>query len=92
MDTKFARQQCAVVAGIFAVSEQRFAGSAMLVVLLGTLLPLELHKQLGPGQYFGGEPFFNFMFTWLMVPFARCLVSALWYAGDAIAHVKSAIC
>ncbi len=31
------------------------------------------------------------MFTWLMVPFALCLVSALWCAGDAIAHVKSAI-
>ncbi len=31
------------------------------------------------------------MFTWLMVPFALLLVSVLWCAGGAIAHVKSAI-
>ncbi len=43
--------------------------AAMLVVLLGTLLPL-VHKQLGLGSISIGEPFFNTMFTWLMVPFA----------------------
>ena len=44
----------------------------MLVVLLGTLLPL-VHKQLGLGSISIGEPFFNTMFTWLMVPFALLL-------------------
>ncbi len=37
--------------------------AAMLVVLLGTLLPL-VHKQLGLGSISIGEPFFNTMFTW----------------------------
>ncbi len=46
--------------------------AAMLVVLLGTLLPL-VHKQLGLGSTLPGEPFFNTMFTWLMVPFALLL-------------------
>ena len=46
--------------------------AAMLVVLLGTLLPL-VHKQLGLGSISIGEPFFNTMFTWLMVPFALLL-------------------
>lgn len=43
--------------------------TAMLVVLLGTLLPL-VHKQLGLGSISIGEPFFNTMFSWLMAPFA----------------------
>lgn len=43
--------------------------TAMLVVLLGTLLPL-VHKQLGLGSVSVGEPFFNTLFTALMVPFA----------------------
>ncbi len=43
--------------------------AAMLVVLLGTLLPL-IHKQLGMGSISIGAPFFNSMFTWLMAPFA----------------------
>ena len=46
--------------------------TATLVVLLGTLLPL-VHKQLGLGSISIGEPFFNTMFTWLMVPFALVL-------------------
>lgn len=46
--------------------------AAMLVVLLGTLLPL-VHKQLGLGSISIGEPFFNTMFVWLMVPFALVL-------------------
>ncbi|MFY9993938.1 MAG: heme lyase CcmF/NrfE family subunit [Leclercia sp.] len=43
--------------------------TAMLVVLLGTLLPL-VHKQLGLGSISIGEPFFNTMFSWLMAPFS----------------------
>jgi cytochrome c-type biogenesis protein CcmF len=46
--------------------------AGMLVVLLGTLLPL-VHKQLGLGTISVGEPFFNTMFTWLMAPFALIL-------------------
>ena len=46
--------------------------TAMLVVLLGTLLPL-VHKQLGMGSISIGEPFFNTMFSWLMAPFALLL-------------------
>nr|WP_282557245.1 MULTISPECIES: heme lyase CcmF/NrfE family subunit [Providencia] len=46
--------------------------AAMLVVLLGTLLPL-IHKQIGLGTISIGEPFFNTMFIVLMVPFALLL-------------------
>ncbi|GKX54445.1 c-type cytochrome biogenesis protein CcmF [Leminorella grimontii] len=46
--------------------------AAMLVVLLGTLLPL-VHKQLGLGSISIGEPFFNTMFVWIMAPFALLL-------------------
>lgn len=46
--------------------------TATLVVLLGTLLPL-VHKQLGLGSISIGEPFFNTLFTALMVPFALVL-------------------
>lgn len=44
----------------------------MLVVLLGTLLPL-VHKELGLGSISIGEPFFNLLFTALMAPFALLL-------------------
>lgn len=64
--------------------------AAMLVVLLGTLLPL-VHKQLGLGSISIGEPFFNTMFTWLMVPFALLLGVGPLVRWGAIAHVKSAI-
>ncbi|MFU0885790.1 heme lyase CcmF/NrfE family subunit [Kluyvera sichuanensis] len=43
--------------------------TAMLVVLLGTLLPL-VHKALGLGAISIGEPFFNRLFVVLMVPLA----------------------
>ncbi|QHM71863.1 heme lyase CcmF/NrfE family subunit [Mixta intestinalis] len=46
--------------------------AGMLVVLLGTLLPL-VHKQLGLGSISIGQPFFNTMFSWLMAPFALML-------------------
>ncbi len=46
--------------------------AALLVVLLGTLLPL-VHKEIGLGSISIGEPFFNRVFTWLIVPFALML-------------------
>ncbi|EGT5681375.1 heme lyase CcmF/NrfE family subunit [Cronobacter turicensis] len=46
--------------------------TAMLVVLLGTLLPL-VHKALGLGSISVGAPFFNVLFSALMVPFALLL-------------------
>ena len=46
--------------------------AAMLVVLLGTLLPL-VHKELGLGSISIGEPFFNTLFTWILAPFALML-------------------
>ncbi|EBA8233009.1 heme lyase NrfEFG subunit NrfE [Salmonella enterica] len=64
-----------------AVTEQRAGFKAWTLLLsicafslclLGTLLPL-VHKQLGLGSISVGEPFFNTMFTWLMVPFALLL-------------------
>ncbi|MEA3587569.1 heme lyase CcmF/NrfE family subunit [Pseudidiomarina sp. 1APP75-27a] len=46
--------------------------AATLVVLLGTLLPL-VHKELGLGSISIGVPFFNQMFTWLIVPFVALM-------------------
>lgn len=46
--------------------------AAMLVVLLGTLLPL-LHKQFGLGTISVGAPFFNTVFSWLMAPLSLLL-------------------
>ncbi|EGT5709684.1 heme lyase CcmF/NrfE family subunit [Cronobacter dublinensis subsp. dublinensis] len=46
--------------------------TAMLVVLLGTLLPL-VHKALGLGSISVGAPFFNLLFGALMAPFALLL-------------------
>ncbi|MGB5444855.1 MAG: heme lyase CcmF/NrfE family subunit [Psychromonas sp.] len=46
--------------------------AALIVVLLGTLLPL-VHKELGLGSISIGEPFFNRIFTVLIVPFALFL-------------------
>ncbi|WP_205953383.1 heme lyase CcmF/NrfE family subunit [Pantoea stewartii] len=46
--------------------------AAMLVVVLGTLLPL-VHKQLGLGSISVGQPFFNTLFSWLMAPLALML-------------------
>jgi cytochrome c-type biogenesis protein CcmF len=45
-----------------------FLSAATLVVLLGTLLPL-VHKELGMGSISIGAPFFDQMFTFLIVPF-----------------------
>jgi len=46
--------------------------AALVVVLLGTLLPL-VHKQIGLGAISIGEPFFNRIFGVLIVPFALFL-------------------
>ncbi|WP_456296943.1 heme lyase CcmF/NrfE family subunit [Vibrio sp. AK197] len=46
--------------------------AALVVVLVGTLLPL-VHKQLGLGSVSIGAPFFNTLFAWLMIPFAFLL-------------------
>jgi cytochrome c-type biogenesis protein CcmF len=46
--------------------------TALMVVLIGTLLPL-VHKQLGLGSVSIGAPFFNTLFAWLMIPFAFLL-------------------
>ena len=56
----------------FLLSNNVLLIAAMLVVLLGTLLPL-VHKQLGLGSISVGEPFFNTLFSWLMAPFALLL-------------------
>jgi len=53
----------------FLLLNNLFLSAALLVVLLGTLLPL-IHKELGMGSISIGEAFFNSAFTWLMVPFA----------------------
>ncbi|MGB2078533.1 MAG: heme lyase CcmF/NrfE family subunit [Vibrio sp.] len=46
--------------------------AALVVVLIGTLLPL-VHKQIGLGSVSIGAPFFNTLFTWLIVPFTLIL-------------------
>ncbi|SIR09485.1 cytochrome c-type biogenesis protein CcmF [Aeromonas sp. RU39B] len=46
--------------------------AALLTVLLGTLLPL-VHKELGLGSISIGTPFFNHIFSWLIIPFALLL-------------------
>ncbi len=56
----------------FLLSNNLLLITAMLVVLLGTLLPL-VHKQLGLGSISIGQPFFNTVFTWLMAPLALLL-------------------
>ncbi|MFA0115721.1 heme lyase CcmF/NrfE family subunit [Vibrio sp. 10N.261.46.E11] len=46
--------------------------AALVVVLVGTLLPL-VHKQLGLGSVSIGAPFFDMLFFWLMTPFSFLL-------------------
>ncbi|PMH41011.1 c-type cytochrome biogenesis protein CcmF [Vibrio sp. 10N.286.49.B3] len=46
--------------------------AALMIVLVGTLLPL-VHKQIGLGSVSIGEPFFNMLFSWLMIPFSFIL-------------------
>ncbi|MCH2454697.1 MAG: hypothetical protein MK192_03240 [Idiomarina sp.] len=43
--------------------------AAMVVVFLGTMLPL-VHKEIGLGSISVGEPFFNSVYSWLVIPFA----------------------
>ncbi|WP_260259432.1 heme lyase CcmF/NrfE family subunit [Vibrio intestinalis] len=46
--------------------------TALMVVLVGTLLPL-VHKQIGLGSVSIGTPFFDMLFAWLMIPFSFLL-------------------
>jgi len=46
--------------------------AALVVVLVGTLLPL-VHKQLGLGSVSIGAPFLDMLFFWLMIPFSFLL-------------------
>lgn len=46
--------------------------AGLLVVLIGTLLPL-VHKELGLGSISIGAPFFNSLYAWLIIPFALLL-------------------
>lgn len=57
---------------VLLVGNNLFLCAATLVVLLGTLLPL-VHKELGLGTISVGAPFFNQMFTILIVPFVLFL-------------------
>ncbi|MFO6421896.1 heme lyase CcmF/NrfE family subunit [Motilimonas sp. KMU-193] len=52
----------------FLLSNNILLVAALIVVLLGTLLPL-VHKEIGLGSISIGEPFFNRIFTVLIVPF-----------------------
>jgi cytochrome c-type biogenesis protein CcmF len=53
---------------VMLIGNNVFLTAATLVVLLGTLLPL-VHKEIGMGSISIGAPFFNQMFTYLIVPF-----------------------
>ncbi|CAH0540755.1 heme lyase CcmF/NrfE family subunit [Vibrio marisflavi] len=67
--------------------------AALVVVLIGTLLPL-VHKQLGLGSVSIGAPFFNMLFAWLMIPFALLLgIGPLirWKRDDLSKLVKPSI-
>ncbi|MEO9945816.1 heme lyase CcmF/NrfE family subunit [Paraglaciecola sp.] len=57
---------------VFLMGNNIFLTAATLVVLLGTLLPL-VHKELGMGSISIGAPFFDQMFTYLIVPFVLLL-------------------
>jgi cytochrome c-type biogenesis protein CcmF len=57
---------------IFLMGNNIFLTAATLVVLLGTLLPL-VHQELGMGSISIGAPFFDQMFTYLIVPFVFLL-------------------
>ena len=46
--------------------------AGLVVVLIGTLLPL-VHKELGLGSISIGAPFFNSLYAWLIIPFALLL-------------------
>lgn len=62
--------------------------AGLLVVLIGTLLPL-VHKQIGLGSVSIGVPFFNTLFTWLMIRLPSFWVSVHWFAGSVIRYQAS---
>ncbi len=53
---------------VFLMGNNVFLTAATIVVVLGTLFPL-VHKEIGLGSISIGAPFFNQMFTYLIVPF-----------------------
>ncbi len=57
---------------VLLIGNNVFLCAATIVVFLGTILPL-VHKELGLGSISIGAPFFNQMFTWLIVPFVLFL-------------------
>ena len=57
---------------VFLMGNNIFLTAATIVVLLGTLLPL-VHQELGMGAISIGAPFFDQMFTYLIVPFVFLL-------------------
>ena len=57
---------------VLLIGNNVLLSAATIVVLLGTLLPL-VHKELGLGSISVGPPFFNQMFTFLIVPFVFLL-------------------
>jgi cytochrome c-type biogenesis protein CcmF len=63
--------------------------TALVVVLIGTLLPL-VHKQLGLGSVSIGAPFFNLLFAYLMVPFALLMGIGplIRWKRDNLAHLR----
>jgi cytochrome c-type biogenesis protein CcmF len=62
---------------VFLLANNVLLMAAMMVVLLGTLLPL-VYKQLGLGSISIGEPFFNELYSYLIVPFALMLGVGPW--------------
>jgi cytochrome c-type biogenesis protein CcmF len=57
---------------VLLIGNNVFLTAATLVVLLGTLLPL-VHKEIGMGSISIGAPFFDQMFTYLIVPFVLAM-------------------
>ncbi len=62
--------------------------AGLLTVLLGTLLPL-VHKELGLGSISIGTPFFNHVYSWLIIPFALLLGVGRCSAGAVRSSVSS---
>ncbi|MBC3764966.1 heme lyase CcmF/NrfE family subunit [Neptunicella marina] len=65
-------QYHAISREVLMMGNNVFLTAATMVVLLGTLLPL-VHKELGLGSISIGAPFFDQMFTYLIVPFVFLL-------------------
>lgn len=66
--------------------------AALVVVFLGTLLPL-VHKQLGLGTISIGAPFFDRMFLLIMIPFALLLGIGplVKWRRDQVSHIRKPV-